>query len=144
MQDLGLGLDKRSVQSLLERVDELAAPPFIQTGYAQPLLVSINHLGAWAVPVGQSQDGDEPLAHVLPRRWLDIWGGQISTVWASAMRAVLGHVVLRPGITQASYDLLSARDPNKGSINVLTVPIGRAAVETARGLRSTGSEGGGA
>jgi hypothetical protein len=46
-----------------------------------------------------------PRTRILPRRWLDIWGGQISSVKASAIRSVLGLVTLRPGTTQVSLSV---------------------------------------
>ena len=39
-------------------------------------------------------------ALVFPRRWLDIYGRKLKEVWEAAVRAVLGLVLLRPGISQ--------------------------------------------
>lgn len=44
---------------------------------------------------------EEPRTRVFPRRWIDIRGDRIPNLWAAALRAVLGTLVFRPGISQA-------------------------------------------
>ncbi|KAI0304649.1 hypothetical protein BC826DRAFT_977421 [Russula brevipes] len=50
----------------------------------------------WTVTISE-----EPRINVLPRRWLDVRGAKIREVWRAALRAVIGTVVFRPGISQA-------------------------------------------
>lgn len=67
------------------------------TGNKDVVLVSSHYASAWTVIVEQD---DNKCTRVLPRRWLNIWGGVMSDVWAAACRAVMGIVHFHPGIPQ--------------------------------------------
>lgn len=69
------------------------------------VLVSADHIRPWTVTI---VDGDQPKAMVLPRRWLDIHGMRINDVWEAALRAVVGIILLRPGVSQVSSFLVLA------------------------------------
>ncbi|KAJ4476656.1 hypothetical protein J3R30DRAFT_3292589 [Lentinula aciculospora] len=70
--------------------------PFLHwVGYNSSLLVSSAHAGSWTVALS-----DSPLIKVFPRRWLDIFGKKVIDVWEAALRAVVGAIVFRPGISQ--------------------------------------------
>ncbi|KAI0706049.1 hypothetical protein BC835DRAFT_1311874 [Cytidiella melzeri] len=92
------------------------------TGYRDVVLVSAYFLKYWTVVIPfeasprMSTQGEpatlsdvvdsaaastNPIARVLPRRWLNVDGGRIPEVWEAVCRAVIGTVVLRPGISQA-------------------------------------------
>lgn len=47
-----------------------------------------------------------PKQRVLPRRWLDINGSVIGGFWQAALRAVIGLIAFRPGITEVGRLLL--------------------------------------
>ncbi|EPQ61082.1 hypothetical protein GLOTRDRAFT_113540 [Gloeophyllum trabeum ATCC 11539] len=65
-------------------------------GYADIVLVSSTNVRSWTVAISGN-----PLWRTFPRRWLDIFGQRINEVWEAALRAVMGVIVLRPGISQA-------------------------------------------
>ncbi|KAG6814043.1 hypothetical protein H0H92_003893 [Tricholoma furcatifolium] len=44
---------------------------------------------------------ENPATRILPRRWLDISGRKVVDFWEAAVKAVMGVVVFRPGLTQA-------------------------------------------
>ncbi|KAI0768599.1 hypothetical protein BD413DRAFT_563329 [Trametes elegans] len=106
------------VRSVVARVaDAAAAVPLAHwVGYAEVVLVSTAHVRPWAVAVADPDAGAElevggeagsavakqrTKTLVFPRRWLDIYGRKLPEVWDAALRAVLGLVLLRPGISQA-------------------------------------------
>jgi hypothetical protein len=151
----------------------MVTPPFVRTGYAEIVFVSVNHTRPWTVPVTpvapimieepiEAMDASStvdpnltvpdavgalpepetftqmdmemaspasgptsasapppppPLTRVFPRRWLDIWGGRIQPVWNAACHAVLGTVLLHPGITQVSpFPPSCRRNPSSAPI----------------------------
>lgn len=65
------------------------------SGYSTPVLVSASFIGHWSVKVSES-----PVQRVFPRRWLDTEGRKIGEFWEAALKAVLGLVIFRPGISQ--------------------------------------------
>ncbi|KIK71368.1 hypothetical protein GYMLUDRAFT_90342 [Collybiopsis luxurians FD-317 M1] len=70
--------------------------PFLHwVGYNSTLLVSSAHSRSWTVALSNS-----PLIRVFPRRWLDIFGKKVMDVWEAALRAVMGAIIFRPGISQ--------------------------------------------
>lgn len=84
-----------------------AAPLAYWTGYAAVVLVSAGAIRPWTVTVYNTESADSPgsaerKSMIFPRRWLDIYGRKLSEVWEAALRAVLGLVLLRPGISQVS------------------------------------------
>ncbi|KAF9073871.1 hypothetical protein BDP27DRAFT_1318300 [Rhodocollybia butyracea] len=71
--------------------------PFLHwAGYNSTRLVSSAHAKSWTVALS-----DSPLTRVFPRRWLDIFGKKMTDIWGAALRAVIGAIVLRPGISQS-------------------------------------------
>jgi len=70
-------------------------PLVVLVGHSRVLVVSAHHSGAWTVTVSE-----EPRINVLPRRWLDTTGAKMRDTWRAALRAVIGTIVFRPGISQ--------------------------------------------
>ena len=66
------------------------------TGYTSVVLVAAEHIRPWTVTVLEP-NGKKML---LPRRWLDVLGRRIDEMWEAAMRAVIGVVLFRPGVSQ--------------------------------------------
>ena len=89
-------------------MSEAAVPLAYWTGYAAIVLVSAAHIRPWAVAVPDAENA-EAKSLVLPRRWLDIYGRKLLDVWEAAMRAVVGAILLRPGISQVSLGPVLAR-----------------------------------
>lgn len=80
-----------------------AETPLIHwTGYDALVLVSAHYVSKWAVIVSR-----DPLTSIFPRRWLDIQGKRIADFWQSALRAVMGMVIFRPGIPQVRESISS-------------------------------------
>ena len=76
---------------------EATVPLIFCAGYATLLVASSAYARAWAVSVSA-----EPPMRVFPRRWIDIAGRKMGDVWDAALRAVIGTIVYRPGISQVS------------------------------------------
>ncbi|KAF8589533.1 hypothetical protein K439DRAFT_1332462 [Ramaria rubella] len=76
-------------------------------GYNYPVLVSRRHLGHWSISI----PGPAPRL-IFPRRWLNIKGERMHDVWNAGLRAVVGVLILRPGIPQSELRqrLLSVYD----------------------------------
>ncbi|RXK42604.1 hypothetical protein M231_00158 [Tremella mesenterica] len=75
------------------------------TGYDTSRLVHISHWDKWAVPLVSRviKDGKVEIGGVklyAPRRWVDIYGTFLEGEYKVALRAVLGHILTRPGITE--------------------------------------------
>lgn len=83
---------------------ENEVPLLYWVGYSSVVLVSAQYISKWSIAVS-----DDPLINVLPRRWLDIQGTRVADFWRSALRAVMGLVVFRPGITQVSDQMRLGR-----------------------------------
>ena len=52
------------------------------------------------------REGAERKSMVFPRRWLDIYGRKLDEMWEAALRAVVGQILLRPGISQVRTSVL--------------------------------------
>jgi len=65
------------------------------TGYSSIVVVSSAFIKHWTVRVSES-----PAKRIFPRRWIDISGAIVVDFWESALRAVLGVIIFRPGLTQ--------------------------------------------
>ncbi|KAF9821815.1 hypothetical protein IEO21_00245 [Rhodonia placenta] len=83
---------------VVNELTDAPVPLAYWTGYTSVVLVSADHIRPWTVTI---VDGDQPKAMVLPRRWLDIHGMRINDVWEAALRAVVGIILLRPGVSQS-------------------------------------------
>ncbi|KAI0320447.1 hypothetical protein OF83DRAFT_1213502 [Amylostereum chailletii] len=88
--------DRADVISALGQLVESSTPLLLCVGYSPMILVSAHYADRWTIPVS-----DNPVTKVLPRRWLDIGGRQVPEMWEAALRAVMGTIVFRPGISQA-------------------------------------------
>lgn len=86
---------------MVHRLTRLVPPPLTCTGYTSSVLVSSAYVRHWSVTVRE-----EPLMRVLPRRWIDIHGERIDELWQAALRAVMGIVVFRPGVSQVRAALV--------------------------------------
>ncbi|KAJ3764305.1 hypothetical protein EV360DRAFT_31693 [Lentinula raphanica] len=96
------GLSKQDLIKTLEELTpvltKMTRESFLHwVGYNHTLLVSAAHAGSWTVLLSES-----PSIRVFPRRWLDIHGKKVIDVWEAALRAVIGAIVFRPGISQVS------------------------------------------
>ncbi|EJD04259.1 uncharacterized protein FOMMEDRAFT_106841 [Fomitiporia mediterranea MF3/22] len=87
-----------SLASIIHQLHTSRVPRVYVTGYDSTFVVSAKYIGSWTITL-PGEDG--PLTKVFPRRWLDITGDRISMVWEAGLRAVVGLVHLRPGISQA-------------------------------------------
>jgi hypothetical protein len=83
------------VLSALSSLMNNPIPLIVLVGHSRALVVSARHSGAWTVTVSE-----DPRMNVLPRRWLDMTGVKLRDTWRAALRAVIGTVVFRPGISQ--------------------------------------------
>lgn len=82
---------------IVTQMTQAEIPLVYWTGYDTLLLVSAHYVTKWSVVVSR-----DPLMKIFPRRWLDLQGKRIADFWQSALRAVIGTVVFRPGIPQVS------------------------------------------
>ncbi|KAI0670210.1 hypothetical protein C8Q78DRAFT_1039662 [Trametes maxima] len=89
-----------TAEAVIQRMADTAIPLVYWTGYSAVALVSATHIRPWAVTVPDPDNADVR-SMVFPRRWLDIYGRKLREVWDAALRAVMGLILLRPGISQA-------------------------------------------
>jgi len=98
---LGSGcFETETVLSVLTSLMDNPIPLIVLVGHSRPLIVSARQSDAWTVAVRE-----EPRTNVLPRRWLDVRGVKMREMWRAALRAVIGTIVFRPGISQVSSPL---------------------------------------
>ena len=88
-------------------------PLVVLVGHSRALAVSARHSDAWTVAVSE-----EPRMNVLPRRWFDTTGVKLRDTWRAALRAVIGTIVFRPGISQVSND--RAATSREAEVDVIT------------------------
>ncbi len=80
----------------IQKMTDGPLPLLYWMGYSSPLvLVSAAHIRPWTVTLPS-----ELQYSIFPRRWIDISGAKLMEVWGAAVRAVIGTIVLRPGISQ--------------------------------------------
>ena len=70
---------------------------------------------------------------VKPRRWIDIDGSQVSEVWEAGLRAFVGMIASRPGITQVCEQV-----GDRKVEGIADRPVGRTSLEDAECIRSSG------
>jgi hypothetical protein len=99
-------------------------PLVVLVGHARVLVVSAHLSGAWTVTVSE-----EPRINMLPRRWLDTTGIKMRDTWHAALRAVIGTIVFRPGISQVRDQPDTIRETD--SDEVVCDTIGRDSVAVA-------------
>ena len=92
---MGVGGSAETVLSALASLMDNPIPLVVLVGHSRPLIVGARQLVAWTVTVSE-----EPRINVLPRRWLDVRGVKVRETWRAAMRAIIGILVFRPGISQ--------------------------------------------
>ncbi|KAF8912964.1 hypothetical protein CPB84DRAFT_1670756 [Gymnopilus junonius] len=81
---------------VVQQLVEAEIPQLYWVGYDSVVLVSAYYIAKWGVMVSKS-----PLVYVFPRRWLDVRGVKVADFWQAALRAVMGLIIFRPGMTQA-------------------------------------------
>jgi oxalate---CoA ligase len=91
-------LRSRSIHTLIRRLTSSRYPLCYWVGYAHPVLVSRRHIRDWTVLLPAS-----PPQLMFPRRWLNIKGELMEDVWVAGLRAVVGVLVIRPGIPQVAF-----------------------------------------
>ncbi|THH29725.1 hypothetical protein EUX98_g4460 [Antrodiella citrinella] len=87
-----------SLPTVITHLTSAPIPAAFWTGYGEIALVSSAHLKSWSAVTSQ---GHEDMIRVFPRRWLDLYGRLVQNVWKAALKAVMGVIVFRPGLTQA-------------------------------------------
>ncbi|KAI5829674.1 hypothetical protein K523DRAFT_416530 [Schizophyllum commune Tattone D] len=101
------GLTKRTLRAKIIAPDEVLfgvirtmadmdTPALFWAEYTPPKLVHSMFLSEWTVATSV-----EPVKRVFPRRWIDIRGMKMMDLWEAALRAVMGVVLFRPGISQS-------------------------------------------
>lgn len=81
--------------SVVERMTETSVPLLFWSGYSCATLFSAAYLREWSLLISE-----EPRVRIFPRRWLGLTGEKVLDVWDAALKAVVGLVVFRPGISQ--------------------------------------------
>jgi transcription factor C subunit 3 len=69
-------------------------------GYNHPVLVSWRHVRDWTVSIPSPKP-----KLIFPRRWINIKGERIEEIWNAALRAVIGTLIIRPGISLVRCNL---------------------------------------
>jgi hypothetical protein len=92
---MGAGGNAETALSALASLMDNPIPLVVLVGHSRPVIVGARQSVAWTVTVSE-----EPRIRVLPRRWLDVRGTKVRETWRAAMRAVMGILVFRPGISQ--------------------------------------------
>jgi hypothetical protein len=111
--------------SIVKKLTESSVPLLFWAGYSTLVLVSSAYLKTWTVLASES-----PSTRIFPRRWLDISGLKIVDFWEAALRAVMGVIIFRPGISQVCLSLERSIFWSR----ITYMPSGRAAVETSIGI----------
>ncbi|KAK0465216.1 uncharacterized protein EV420DRAFT_1759926 [Desarmillaria tabescens] len=81
---------------VIQRLAERPLPLLYWVGYSSVYLVSAAHIKTWTVTLPS-----EILLNIFPRRWIDVRGTKLVEVWEAALRAAIGVIIFRPGISQA-------------------------------------------
>ncbi|KAG7450180.1 uncharacterized protein BT62DRAFT_495486 [Guyanagaster necrorhizus] len=81
---------------VIQRLVERPLPLLYWVGYSCAYLVSAAHIKTWTVTLPSAI-----LLNIFPRRWIDVSGTKLVEVWEAALRAAIGVIVFRPGISQA-------------------------------------------
>lgn len=84
--------------SILLRLSKLDVPLIYFVGYSMAIAVSAKYIGrkVLALPLP-----NKPTVKIFPRRWLGIQGRRIAEIWEAALRATVGLIHLKPGLSQA-------------------------------------------
>lgn len=92
----GGSMNEHLFLQLTHRMAELETPLLYWVGYSSIVIVCARFVGKWSAMTSL-----QPVTKTFPRRWLDIVGLRVADFWQSALRAVMGLVIFRPGISQA-------------------------------------------
>jgi hypothetical protein len=98
-----LHLTEIQLFDVVRQLTDAIIPVLFWAGYDSVVLVHSAFLENWTVVTSSS-----PLTRSYPRRWYDIAGLKISDHWQAALRAVMGVIAFRPGITQVRKNILRA------------------------------------
>ena len=88
------------VIGVIHRLHTIREPLIYLSGYSSTIIVSAKYISRWALTLPGE---NTPITRVMPRRWLDLTGSRVRSVWEAGIRAVVGLIHLRPGISQVSY-----------------------------------------
>ncbi|BEJ18080.1 hypothetical protein CspHIS471_0703570 [Cutaneotrichosporon sp. HIS471] len=79
-------------------------PRIFWAGYDNAHVVAREFWGGWTTRIkpGDKFFGPDqcPRVECVARRWVDIWGDAIPLEWDRCMKAVLGQLIVRPGLTE--------------------------------------------
>ena len=84
--------------SVLLRLSKLDVPLIYFVGYPMAIAVSAKYIGRETLTLPLP---NKPTAKIFPRRWLGIQGKRIAEIWEAALRATVGLIHLKPGLSQA-------------------------------------------
>ncbi|KAI5123716.1 hypothetical protein M0805_000310 [Coniferiporia weirii] len=84
--------------TVIYRLYKHQVPILYFVGYSSSVIISAKYVGPRTVTLtGVNQS----VRKMFPRRWLDITTGRTLEVWDAALRAVMGLIHMRPGMSQA-------------------------------------------
>ncbi len=86
---------------IINQMADADIPQLFWAGYNSLVLISAHVVAKWSVTVSQA-----PIVNIFARRWLDIRGVQVPDFWQAALRAVMGLVIFRPGISQVCHEII--------------------------------------
>jgi hypothetical protein len=84
--------------ALVRRITESPIPLLFWSGYSSIVLVHSVYLREWTVITSE-----DPRDRIHPRRWLDVSGSRIDYIWEAALKAVVGVILFRPGISEVCH-----------------------------------------
>ncbi|KIJ51348.1 hypothetical protein M422DRAFT_26765 [Sphaerobolus stellatus SS14] len=90
-------ISKTPVNSFLASINSKFQSTSYWLDYDRPVLVSSLHVEPWLVLIPGPKK-----RYVFPRRWLNIKGERMESIWNAGLRAVIGLLLTRPGINQAN------------------------------------------
>lgn len=85
---------------MITQLSESDVPVVFWAGYNDIVLVSSAYLREWTVIISRTASNVE---RIFPRRWWDIRGRKMMDVWEAGLRAVMGLILLHPGISQVGF-----------------------------------------
>lgn len=89
--------DSALLSGVINRLAECEVPVVFWAGYSGIFLVSSVYLKDWTVVVSRTETSVE---RIFPRRWLDIKGRKMMDVWEAGLKAVVGVILVHPGMSQ--------------------------------------------
>jgi transcription factor C subunit 3 len=117
-------------------------PRIFWAGYDNAHVVAREFWGGWTTRIKPRDKflspDPSPRVECVARRWVEIWGELIPTEWDRGMKAVLGQLIVRPGMTE--HDLrqrLGAVLDRMEVSDVLQALVGAGWVQRRTGLPSS-------